>query len=330
MNAVALDVIQGTPEWLERRRFGIGSSDAPVIAGERGSVIELWAQKAGLVDVEEPDQETARLFEWGHRLEPVVADWYADTTGRKLKRVNRLLQHPDVPWAIASLDRETVGEKRIVEIKTTRFGWKRGEPVPGDVQTQVQHQLWVTGYPVADVAVLAGGSEPAVFEIARDQSFIDDLAFLETEFWDWVESKTRPPMDGSENARRILSHLHPQNNGSMLPANAETELIITQLRQAKAEAKEHEAAVGTLENAIRALIGDADGITGSFGAITWKRNADSSRTNWPAVAHGYRRMIEKAIDDGLIGSVDLDVVESIHTETVSGPRVLRTSFKEMK
>lgn len=315
--ALPLPVNQGTPEWLERRRSGIGSSDAPVIAGERGSVIELWAQKAGLVEPDEPDEQTASLFEWGHRLEPVVADWYSDKTGRKLRRVNRLLQHPSVPWALASLDREAIGEKRIVEIKTTRWGWTRGEDIPGDIQTQVQHQLWVTGYDVADVAVLVGGSEPRIIEVSRDDAFIDDLAFLEAEFWGWVESKTRPPVDGSENARKVLSRLHPVNDGTLIPATLEMDSVAIQLRDARQLAKAAQDRADTLENAVRALIGDADGIVGDWGKVTWKKNADSAKTDWKILAES----LAKAVDPETAATLT-----SLYTRTVEGPRVLRCDF----
>jgi len=313
-----LSVRQGTDEWLAMRKTGIGSSDAPVIAGEVGSVLELWAEKSGLVERDPPDEATARLFEWGHRLEPVVADWYADATGRQLQRVNQMLAHPDVPYAFASLDRKVVGERRIVEIKTTRFGWAGGEDVPGRVQCQVQHQLWVTGYDVADVAVLTGGSEPKVYEIARDDAFIADLAFLEAEFWGWVQSGTRPPVDGSENARRVLSKLHPRNDGTLIPTTPDLDAVVTDWLTAKAAVKEAEATEGTLANTIRALIGDADGIEGR---VTWRKNADTSRVNWPAVAKAYRVLLDE--EYGHTRCEDLDAVESIHSTTVEGPRVLR-------
>lgn len=316
----ATAVVQGTDEWLAERRKGIGSSDAPVIAGEVGSVVELWAEKAGLVDRQPPDEETARLFEWGHRLEPVVADWYAETTGRPLRRVNRMLVHPDVPWAFASLDRVVRGERRIVEVKTSRRGWESGEPVPGRVQAQVQHQLWVTGYEVADVVVLAGGSEPHIHEVPRDRAFIDDLAFLESEFWDWVATGTRPPMDGSENARRVLTRMHPRNNGTLIPPDPDLDRVFFDWLAARVKKDEAEAAMETYANTLRALIGDADGIEGR---VTWKKNRDSVRVDWPSVAAAYRKLAE---EKGLSAET-LDALASIHTSTVEGPRVLRPVWK---
>lgn len=319
-SAIVLPVRQGTVEWLEQRRKGIGSSDAPVIAGETGSVIELWALKSGLVEPEQPDEALARLFEWGHRLEPVVADWYADSTGRQVQRVNQMLQHPDVPYAFASIDRRVVGERRLVEIKTTRFGWTGGEDVPGRVQVQVQHQLWVTGYAVADVAVLTGGSEPRVYEIERNDEMIRDLAWMEAEFQGWVDSGTRPPVDGSENARRVLSKLHPRNDGTLLQATADIERVVLDWKAAKVDAKAAEDAEATLSNAVRALVGDADGIEGSFGRVTWKQNAPSKRVDWPTVAN----------EVGLADPELLAATIAAHSTTVEGPRVLRPSWKGAK
>jgi len=334
---IATDVVQGTAEWLAKRKTGLGSSDAPTVAGERGSTVELWAQKSGLIEVEPPDEDLARLFEWGHRLEPVVADWYAESTGRPLRRVNNMLVHPDVPWAFASLDRVTVKGKRIVEIKTTRRGWDAGEDVPGAVQAQVQHQMWVTGYDVVDVAVLTGGSEPKVYEVPRDATFIDNLVFLETEFWGWVTSGTRPPMDGSENARRTLSRMHPHNDGTLIPTSPEIDRVFFDWMAARVVKDQAEAEADTLGNAIRALIGDADGIEGR---VTWRKNKDSKRTDWPSLATVYRRTVDTLVatlrtheadlslegmdvstDDGL--AAVHDALTSIYTSTVEGARVLR-------
>lgn len=317
--AVRLPVEQNTPEWLEARQHGIGSSDAPVIAGERGSVLELYAIKRGELPAPEPDDVTARLFEWGHRLEPVIADWYSESTGRKLRREARMLQHRDVPWAFASLDRTVVGERRVVEIKSARFGWKPepGAPVPGRVFAQVQHQLWVTGFEVADVVVLVGGSLPSIHEIGRDDSYIDDLAFLERDFWARVEGGMPPPADGSENARRALAALHPRNDGTMLPQSPVLDEMAVRLREAKWAAKAAAADLDTVENAIRAVIGDADGFDGSWGRITWKRNADGTRTDW------------KALADDLLPLPDAERLPLIDkwTRPVEGPRVLRAKFE---
>lgn len=318
MTATATPFVQGSPEWLAARLDGIGSSDAPIIAGERGSIIELWAHKTRQLEPEPPDADLARLFEWGHRLEPVIADWYSDTTGRPLKRVNRMLVHPTMPYLFASLDRVSAvkGERRIVEIKTDRWGWHSDEAVPGTVQAQVQHQMNVTGYDVADVAVLSGGSEPRIIEVPRDDDYILDLAWLEAEFWGHVQDRTAPNADGSENTRRALARLHPRDDGTWLPASADLRDLAEQLRAARLAKKQTDTDEATLANAIRLIVGDASGVDG---VLSLKRSADSVRRNWPAISSAYRTLLEQMAADPLY----LDEIEGIHSSTSEGPRVLR-------
>lgn len=314
MTAVRTEFVQGTDEWLAARRQSIGSSDAPVIAGERGSIINLWAIKSGRLEPEPPDADTARLFEWGHRLEPVVAEWYSDFTGRPLRRVNRMLLHPTIPFLSASLDR--VAKDRIVEIKTDRWGWKGDEKLPGAVKAQVQHQMYVSGYEVADIAVLTGGSEPEILTEERDNGYIDDLLYLEREFWGHVQDGTAPNADGSETTRRAIARMHPRDDGTWLEPTQIIRELAESLASARSLKKSSTADEATLANAIRLIVGDASGVAG---ILSLKKIADSTRTNWPAVAGAYRTLLEQMAADPLY----LEEIEGIHTNPVDGPRHLR-------
>jgi putative phage-type endonuclease len=324
MSAVALPVLQNTPEWEAERVKGLGASDMPVVAGERDGLLSLWAIKAGLMAPEPIDEATARLFRIGHLMEPVIAQLYTEETGRPLRRVNRMLQSSEWQVARASIDRESAvkGERRVVELKNTRSPrWDRFESVPGDVQVQCQWQMYVGGYDVADVAVLVSGSDPRVFEVPRDDAWIADLLYLARKFWANVETKTRPAIDGSESTRRALVRMHPSDNGLMLPRSPEFEDLARVLIAAKAAVKDAEAAEGTISNAVRAMLGDASGVEGCF---TYRQNKESTRVNWPAVAHGYRELL---LGQG-VSEETLSTVESIHSETSPGARVLRLSLKE--
>lgn len=331
---IVLPVRQGTDAWLEARLSGIGSSDAAVVAGERGSVLALWGEKTGLVPRPDPDPELAERWAWGHRMEPLVADAYTAREGRPLRRAARMLQHRDVSFARASLDRVSAvkGEKRIVEIKVSDLDAKWSEDeLPGDVKAQVQHQLWVTGYDVADVAVLTRYWNLKVFTEERDDSYIDDLAYLERDLWEHVERREPPEGDGSETAQRVLSRLYARANGQLLPPGADLDLLAEELRIAQQEEKAIAARLGTVKNAIRTVIGDADGFEGTWGRITWKNNraidwagiaaeleppadliAEHTSTDWKAVAETLRPRPE---------------VIARHSNP-DGPRVLRASFKK--
>jgi putative phage-type endonuclease len=310
MDALAIPVKQGTPEWLAARRTGIGGSDAPVVVGESPyrSAYELWAEKLGLV---EPPPESP-VMTWGRRLEPVVAAAYTEATGRRLRRVTRLLRHRERPWQLASIDREVIGERRLVEIKTTRSSrWDGADPVPGDVLAQVEHYLSVTGYDVADVAVLIGGSDLRVIEIERDDAYIRDLIELERDFMQRIESRTPPPLDGSEATRRTLSRLHARDDGTQISATPETDQLLADLREARERAAATADRAATVENVLRAIMGRASLLVGRDYRVSFAKNADSHRTDWQALAAELRP------DPALVAR---------YTAAREGPRVLRVTF----
>lgn len=327
----ALGARQGTDAWIHARMAGIGSSDAPVVAGESPyrSALELWAEKSGRVPRQEPDADQARLFRIGHLMEPVLLTLYTEATGRKTRREPRMLQHSTLPWMLASLDARVVGEHRIVECKWSNARrWTSGdEPVPGDVLIQVQHAMAVARADVADVVALIGPSLRIV-EVPRDDAFIADLLEIEADFWRHVQEGVPPAADGSESTRRALARMHPRDDGTLLPATADLVGLVDELRAAKAAAKDAEDAEKSISNALRALLGDASGIDG---LVTYRRNADATRTNWPAVADAYRHQLESDARDRWEGDLlaqslaGLDEIQARHTTTVDGPRVLRLS-----
>ena len=207
-------------EWLAIRSKGIGSSDAAAAIGLSSykCSLSLWLEKTGRQQPEDLSNKEAVV--WGTVLEPVLAKMYAERTGRKVRRVNAVLQHPEYPFMLANLDREVVTENGtgILEIKTAGFYsmqlWEDGVPVA--YQCQVLHQLAVTGHAWADVAVLLGGQEFRIYRIERDDDKIADLIRREAQFWSWVTEDQQPEPDGSADAARALLSLFPADNGQTL------------------------------------------------------------------------------------------------------------------
>jgi putative phage-type endonuclease len=125
-------------DWLEVRKQGIGGSDAAAAVGlsPYKSQLELWLEKTGRdADLPKPDaQDTREPVYWGTLLEPIVAAAYTQQTGRKVRKVNAVLQHPQYSFMLANLDREIVGapEVQILECTTAgEFGsrlWQEGVP----------------------------------------------------------------------------------------------------------------------------------------------------------------------------------------------------------
>ena len=273
--------------WLEVRRSGIGSSDAAAAVGLHPykSPLALWLEKTGRDDpLPQPDPHDLRSpVYWGTVLESLVAQQYSRQTGRTVRRVNAVLQHPQQPWMLANLDREVVGcpEVQILECKTAGLNgarlWRDG--VPEYVQLQVMHQLAVTGHPAADVAVLICGQELQIHRIERDETMITQLIELERQFWDRVEQDQPPPADGSESAAAALQCLYPRDSGQRLDLSTDPELgavfdeLVT-LRHTLDAGAQRES---ELRQRLQQRMGDASLAVFATGEISWKRSKDSTR-----------------------------------------------------
>ncbi|WP_284077393.1 YqaJ viral recombinase family protein [Herbaspirillum aquaticum] len=271
-------------DWLEVRKSGIGGSDAAAAVGlsPYKSQLELWLEKTGRdAQLNKPDpSDTTHPVFWGTLLEPIVAAAYTQQTGRKVRKVNAVLQHPTVPFMLANLDREIVGspDVQILECKTAgEFGarlWLDG--APEYVQLQVQHQLAVTGKHAADVAVLLCGQKLEVHRVYRDDELISRLIHLEAQFWQYVTSDTPPPADGSESADRALRCLYP-GNATVVDFTEDRQLsaAFADLVLLKADIKAKEALAEQLKQTLQQAMGDASVAQLDTGKITYKRSKDS-------------------------------------------------------
>lgn len=281
--------------WLAVRQQGIGSSDAAAAVGLNPyqSPLELWLRKTGrtaLLPVDDPNDEDSPLY-WGTLLEPIVAAHYTKRTGRRVRRIKAVLQHPDADkrWMLANIDREVIGasEVQLLECKTAGINgaklWKEG--VPEYFQLQVMHQLAVTGKQAADVAVLLGGQKLEIHRIERDEALIARLIEQERGFWHCVETDTPPPADGSESADTALRALYPQDTGSTVDFSDDRTLSATfadwvSTRQTLAEVEQLEA---QLKQTLQQAMGDASQAIFETGAVTWRRSRDSSVLDLPAL-----------------------------------------------
>lgn len=334
--AVPVKVAQGTPEWVDARRDVVGSSDIPIVTGSSPystSVFSLWALKTRLAEPEPVDPETQEMFDLGHAMEAVIAERYTAITGRKVHRRRHLLTHPTERWMGASLDRVSArrGERRIIEIKWSpnrRWALDGPEPVPHHVQDQVQWQLAVTGWDVADVAVLSG-SHVEVYEVGPSDAYQADLRYLARNFWDLVERGERPTVDGSESTRSTIARLHPRDTLGMLEPTAETAAIAYAIRDASAALKAAKEEDGRLRNEMRLLLGEHSGVEDDDYRIHYRRSADSTTTvtDWIAVAASYRAVLEELDNAGAL-SLDEIVARHTTTEVREGRRALLPKFRD--
>ena len=117
-----------------------------------------------------------------------------------------------------------------------------------------------------------------------------------------------------------IKRLYPTDDGVLLEGTPKWRALAVELARVRAEEKDAKTRKEGVEQAIREMLGAASGVKGDGWELTCRANRESNRINWPAVAQGWRQLITAPEEE-------IEAVLSIHTETVQGPRVLRTSFK---
>ena len=292
-------------EWLEVRKQGIGSSDAAAACGIHPylSMLELWLIKTGRAtsDLDESLEGYSPLY-WGNTLEPMVAKYYQEHTGNKVRRVNAILQHPepDKVFMLANLDYAITGseEVQILECKTAgEHGlklWREG--VPLYVTCQVQHQLAVTGKQAAHICVLLCGHEAKIYKVERDERLIASIIDQERLFWQYVKTDTPPTPDHSESAAKALKLLYPTPKPSSkidLTDNDGANKLFDKLLGYRSSMEDLEQRHDQVKHQLQTLIQDNEVAVFNQGAISWKRSRDSIGIDSKAVIKAHPELLAK-------------------------------------
>ena len=244
-------------KYLEERRKGIGGSDIAAILGLSPfkTPYQVYQEKRREVEDWKGNQQT----EWGSRLEPLLRQWYSDTTGRDVRLPEKIMYHAEYPFLMASLDGFT-DDGRVVECKTARSSKGWGEPgtneIPDYYALQCQHYLLVTGFDVADVPVSIMGGSPVLYEVPADIELQEMIIDGASTFWEMVENGTPPPpvtyADAIQRYGRIQCDGFAIANQDAIFAQSKLITFNQNIKELEAEADEMKAAL------IIAMGGNAD------------------------------------------------------------------------
>jgi putative phage-type endonuclease len=196
--------------WHLERRLGIGGSDVGAILGynKYRTPLDVYREKRG--EVEPQDLSDKDCVEFGNIAEEAVAQLYGIRTGNKVRRRNSSFCHPEMPWLRANVDREVVGQKKVLEIKTTdpmafHHAYKSGQwgdgnvyqqhsdgstelvasddVVPDTYYFQTVHYMIVKNWDVSDLAVMIGTQKLRIYTIPLSQDLKDLVITKLYEFW---------------------------------------------------------------------------------------------------------------------------------------------------
>lgn len=216
MSAVLLGVEEpGSPEWHDLRTRGIGGSEIAAVVGlsPYESAFSLWHKKRGNISAESVGEHLG----WGNRLEPIIADHFAERHPELNVANAGTYVHGSRGWQLANVDRllhrDGDGIVSLLEVKTSRFGDGFGptgtDQIPLHYRCQVMHYLDVMELPYAWVAVLIGGNEYREYVVDYDPD--DALALREAgaAFWESLQVGDEPPIDASFETYEAVRELHP-------------------------------------------------------------------------------------------------------------------------
>jgi putative phage-type endonuclease len=266
------------------RLEGIGSSDISAIAGVnpyRGPH-DVWLRKMGIADDDVNEDST-----WlGHELEPVCGRRYEREMGAALKPGPGTQRDAVRPWMVATTDYERADGSRICECKYVgqRVAWSwsldQADGAPYYVLTQAQWQMHVRGIHRCDVAVIFGGTaEFRIYELEYNETLAKRLIDIADTFYRaHILTRAPPPIDGTEGATKTLLALYPKNRLDMRPAPEGAEQWVAKREAADAELERWGTEHLLASNKLREAIGEADGIVGQWGRVTWKANKNGVRS----------------------------------------------------
>lgn len=250
---------EGLRRWLELRRGFIGGSEASAALGlsRYQSKIGLYFNKTAHVDI---DNDNEKMWA-GRMMEPVIAEMFADRTGKHVIKQPYFYSHPEYPWMGANIDFGVYAENAGLECKNTtnKVDFVDGK-VPDEYFLQCQHYMAVTGASRWYLAYLMDGWKFDYVVIERDEELLVSLIEGERAFWhDHVLPRVAPEFDGSESATKTLGLMYPReiegpHDAVELPGDVDA------MWEEEAAISEQIASLDTRRNEIRnkisALIGE--------------------------------------------------------------------------
>jgi putative phage-type endonuclease len=269
-----------TAQQIEERRTGIGSSDIAAVVGASpwAGPLDIWLDKQGLAS---PFLQNEAIL-WGDLLEDPIAREYARRTSQSIARPEGTIRRKDRPWMLCHPDRIIVGKSKGLECKNRglRQAHRYGEGPQDCQEEEICQAAWCmacTDCEEWDVAVLLGGQELRIFTLERDLELEGMMIEAGDRFWDLVQRKVLPPVDGSQAFQAYLTERYPRDRRPLRVATVQEQEWMLELyevrRQQRLLAQDHDR----LENLLKDSIKEAGGIFWEDLRILWRNRIDGPR-----------------------------------------------------
>jgi len=270
-------------DWLKARRNFICGSDVPAILGLSSfrNIHDIYLSKIETGEPDDSKKTDEQIF--GHRMEPVISDEFQarhpELTILKLEENYLVVSHsePIFGYSPDRVIRVENGTQNMLLGEIKNFHWmmkKRFEDgeIPDAIIAQIQHGMGVMDLKKCWLMVLTGGQNFFDFLIDRDQELIDLMRPKLFEFWDMVQNRTPPPIDGSESCSKLLAKMNRGQKGLTINLDEKNEATARKIIEVSEKIKELEGEKEMLSNQIKSVMGQASGaLTPSGIKISWSQ-----------------------------------------------------------
>lgn len=228
-------------KWFEMKQGKVGASLAYDAADidDFADPVKAWLTLRG----ERPEIEDNESMYFGRQLEDFTAEEFArryvtDHPGAevKLTKADCLVQHPSIPWAVATPDYwvDINGERCLLNPKTTKAqfldSWEEGQ-CPNRYRAQMLHELaCCPGIFRAFLGCFIFAPTYRYVEIERQEAFIQTLLEREASTYDYFLKKTPPPLKIAS-PESLRAHFWEAKGDVLLPEDAQGEVLAKLCKQ---------------------------------------------------------------------------------------------------
>lgn len=257
---------------FDHSRQFIGASECASIVG-----LDSYRTKIAVWDrlVNGTISESSPLAERGRALEPGLVLFYEERVGRKIQAPVQPKMHPKYPFIGATPDGldKTDDELLSIECKApswrTFHMWADGD-IPPRYVIQMQTQCDVFGADGARCVVDLGDCVE-IRQVGHDHDLANDILEQVAKFHrDYVVTKKPPPPDGSDSYSDFISRSFPKSlRAESIIADSRIEAVAMSYRAARDKLTAATEEADRLKQELQQAIGDARGVVGEFGSISW-------------------------------------------------------------
>lgn len=309
-----------TEQQLEKRKSGIGASEAAAVLGlnKYRTPLQVWLEKTGRATEDPAKFGPGTPAYWGNLIESAIADTYAAKHNVKLRKCGTLV-HPDHSFIMATPDREIVGERKLLECKASSpwrddFGEAGTDEVPQEYVIQCHQQMAVRGWTEhgCDLALFQTITNYREYHIEFDGELWEMCVKRLTAFWDLVNSDEQPEMTTLAD----LDLLHPIDMGGSLLADSELIELHVDVLQAKAVHKDITSQKKLLEDKLKLMIAGNSQLVNEDNKVlaTYKAAKETFKVD-------YKAALDELVEANGLQAECEELIEK-HTATKPGSRRL--------